>query len=124
MRPRDRRETGEQDLFRSRLDQIIDMEHALVKLAQTIDWGFLAGSFGAVYKDGAGQARKQLSEQEEQGARRPGCVVEQCDVRGKRRDADGPQPPAILRRRARYPRQRNRRGSAGPRCRAIRQRQL
>src|ERR1700704_4635326 len=55
MRPRERRETGEQDLFRSRLDQIIDMEHALVKLARSIDWGFLEGKFGAVYKDGAGQ---------------------------------------------------------------------
>jgi hypothetical protein len=28
MRPKERQETGEQDLFRSRLDQIIDMEHA------------------------------------------------------------------------------------------------
>jgi hypothetical protein len=28
MRPRERREGGEQDLFRSRLDQIIDMTHA------------------------------------------------------------------------------------------------
>src|ERR1700704_1287578 len=55
MRPRERRETGEQDLFRSRLDQIIDMEHALVKLARSIDWGFLEGKFGAVYKDGPGQ---------------------------------------------------------------------
>ncbi|MGZ5096347.1 MAG: IS5 family transposase [Burkholderiales bacterium] len=55
MRPRERRETGEQDLFRSRLDQIIDMNHALVKLARTIDWGFLEAKFGAVYKDGAGQ---------------------------------------------------------------------
>jgi IS5 family transposase len=55
MRPRERRETGEQDLFRSRLDQIIDMNHALVKLARTIDWGFLEAEFGAVYKDGAGQ---------------------------------------------------------------------
>ena len=55
MRPRERRETGEQDLFRSRLDQIIDMEHALAKLARTIDWGFLEANFGAVYTDGAGQ---------------------------------------------------------------------
>lgn len=29
MRPRERRESGEQDLFRSRLDQIIDMKHPL-----------------------------------------------------------------------------------------------
>jgi hypothetical protein len=42
MRPRERRETSEQDLFRSRLDQIIDMKHALVKLGQAIDWRFLA----------------------------------------------------------------------------------
>jgi IS5 family transposase len=49
------REIGEQDLFRSRLDLIIDMEHALVKLARTIDWGFLERKFGAVYKDGASQ---------------------------------------------------------------------
>ena len=34
MRPRERRESGKQDLFRSRLDQIIDMNHALVKLAR------------------------------------------------------------------------------------------
>jgi transposase, IS5 family len=37
MRPRERRETGEQDLFRARLDQIIDMSHELVKLARAID---------------------------------------------------------------------------------------
>jgi transposase, IS5 family len=55
MRPRERRESGEQDLFRSRLDQIIDTEHALVKLARTIDWGFLEEKLGAVYNDGAGQ---------------------------------------------------------------------
>lgn len=55
MRPRERRETGEQDLFRSRLDQIIDLKHRLVKLAKTVDWGFLEERFGAVYQDGPGQ---------------------------------------------------------------------
>jgi transposase, IS5 family len=54
MRPRERRETGKQDLFRSRLDQIIDMNHALVKLARTIDWGFLEKTFDAVYTDNPG----------------------------------------------------------------------
>ena len=34
MRPRERQETGEQDLFRSRLDRIIDLTHALVKLSR------------------------------------------------------------------------------------------
>jgi len=55
MRPRERRETGEQDLFRSRLDQIVDMGHPLVKLAREVDWGFLETTFGAVYSDGPGQ---------------------------------------------------------------------
>jgi IS5 family transposase len=54
MRPRERRETREQDLFRSRLDQIIDLNHALVKLARAIDWQFLEGRLGSVYTDGPG----------------------------------------------------------------------
>jgi IS5 family transposase len=56
MQPRERRESGEQDLFRSRLDQVINMNHALVKLAGTIDWRFLEEKFRAIYKDGPGQA--------------------------------------------------------------------
>jgi IS5 family transposase len=55
MRPREGRESGEQDLFRSRLDQIIDMNHASVKLARAIDWRFLKETFGAVYTDRPGQ---------------------------------------------------------------------
>src|SRR5215467_12281233 len=54
MRPKERRETGEEDLFRSRLDQIIDMKHALLKLAQAIDWRFLEGRFGEVYTEKPG----------------------------------------------------------------------
>src|ERR1700704_5696094 len=55
MRPRERRDSGKQDLFRSRLDQVINMDHALAKLARTIDWGFLEATFGAVYQEGAGR---------------------------------------------------------------------
>ena len=54
MRPKERRESGEQDLFRSRLDQIIDLDHALVRLARVIDWRFLEEKFGAVYSDKPG----------------------------------------------------------------------
>lgn len=54
MRPKERRESGEQDLFRSRLDQLIDLNHALVKLAKTIDWRFLEEKFGAAYSDRPG----------------------------------------------------------------------
>lgn len=53
-KPRERRDSGEQDLFRSRLDQIIDMKHELVRLAQAIDWPHLEERFGAVYSDGPG----------------------------------------------------------------------
>jgi transposase, IS5 family len=55
MRPKDRRDTGQTDLLRSRLDAIIDMAHPLVKLAQTIDWSFLQERFGAVYEDKPGR---------------------------------------------------------------------
>ena len=54
MRPKERRETGEQDLFRSRLDQIIDLDHALAKLARAIDWRFLEAKCGEVYSDRPG----------------------------------------------------------------------
>ena len=54
MWPKERRETGEHDLFRSRLDHIIDLDHALVKLAKAIDWGFLEEKFGAAYSDKPG----------------------------------------------------------------------
>ena len=49
------RETGQTDLFRARLDQIVDLQHPLAKLARTIDWGFLEERFGEVYSDGPGQ---------------------------------------------------------------------
>jgi transposase, IS5 family len=48
MRPRERRDSGGQDLFRARLDQIIDLNHELAKLARAIDWRFLEEKFGAV----------------------------------------------------------------------------
>ena len=55
MKPRERREANEQDLFRSRLDQIIDLRHALVKLAREVDWSFLERTFGEACTDGPGQ---------------------------------------------------------------------
>src|ERR1700731_4487031 len=55
MRPRERRDSGGQDLFRARLDQIIDLNHELAKLARAIDWRFLEEKFGAVYTDRPGR---------------------------------------------------------------------
>ncbi len=55
MRPKEQRDSGQADLLRSRLDAIIDMNHALVKLARTIDWPFLEQRFGALYEDKPGR---------------------------------------------------------------------
>jgi len=54
MRPKERRDSGQNDLFRARLDQIANMSHPLTKLARSIDWRFLEERFGAVYSDKAG----------------------------------------------------------------------
>ena len=53
-KPRERRDKGEQDLLRSRLNQIINLNHELVRLAGAIDWPVLEARFGAVYTDGPG----------------------------------------------------------------------
>jgi transposase, IS5 family len=55
MRPRELHDSGQNDLFRSRLDQIIDLKHALVKLSHVVNWQFLKSTFGDVYCDGVGQ---------------------------------------------------------------------
>jgi IS5 family transposase len=55
MRPKGRRDSGQIDLLRSRLDAIIDLGHPLVKLAGTIDWSFLEQRFGEVYEDSPGR---------------------------------------------------------------------
>ena len=37
MRPRERRDSGQSDLFKARLDQIVDPSRPLAKLARTVD---------------------------------------------------------------------------------------
>jgi transposase, IS5 family len=54
MMPRERRDRGEQDLFRSRLDQIINLKHELVRLANAISWAAIEAKCGDVYTDGPG----------------------------------------------------------------------
>ena len=54
MKPRERRETGAQDMFRSRLDQIINLKHELVKLSQEVAWSVIEATCGEVYADGPG----------------------------------------------------------------------
>lgn len=54
MKPRETHANDEQDLFRSRLDQIIDMQHQLVKLAARVNWAGLEAVCGQAYGDGPG----------------------------------------------------------------------
>ena len=51
MRPKKHETTGSSDLFRARLDQIINMKHALAQLAGTIDWHFIDGEIAALYSE-------------------------------------------------------------------------
>jgi transposase, IS5 family len=51
MRPKKHDTTGEDDLFRARLDQIINMKHELVQLAGKLDWDWLDGEIAPLYSD-------------------------------------------------------------------------
>ncbi len=51
MRPKKRETTGSGDLFRARLDQIINMKHELVQLAGSIDWEWLDEEVAPLFSD-------------------------------------------------------------------------
>ena len=56
MRPHDPSLQPDQgDLFRARLDQILDTRHPLFKLADSIDWQLFDNEFGALYVDNVGR---------------------------------------------------------------------
>src|SRR5215472_13431003 len=55
MRPKERRDSRQSDLFKARLDQIVDMGHPLARLAASIDWVFLERTLGSVYTEAPGQ---------------------------------------------------------------------
>jgi len=49
-----------EDLFRHRLENIIDMSHELVKLAELIEWNSFAEEFGHFYSEGKGRPGKPI----------------------------------------------------------------
>lgn len=49
MRPKQQEVSGSGDLFRSRLDQIINMQHELVRLAGEIDWAWIDGELADLF---------------------------------------------------------------------------
>ena len=40
---------SQEELFKSRLDQILDQRHPLFRLAKAIDWGYFEKEFGKFY---------------------------------------------------------------------------
>jgi IS5 family transposase len=55
MRPKRPSQTPSQDLFRSRLDAILDDRHELVRLGKLIDWARFDEAFGGLYVDMRGR---------------------------------------------------------------------
>jgi len=55
MIPKKMRLSGQKDLFRSPLEQMINRKHPLCKLAQEIDWGVFEEEFGPCYAEGVGR---------------------------------------------------------------------
>src|SRR5882757_3003642 len=51
MRPKKHEATGEGDLFRARLDQIINLKHELVQLGGKIDWDWIDREIAPLYSD-------------------------------------------------------------------------
>ena len=51
MRPKRQETTGSSDLFRARLDQIINMKHELAQLAGKIDWDWIDREIAPLYSD-------------------------------------------------------------------------
>jgi len=51
MRPKKHETAGSNDLFRARLEQIINLKHQLVQLAGKIDWDFIDGEIAPLYSD-------------------------------------------------------------------------
>ena len=51
MRPKQHEATGSSDLFRARLDQIINLKHELVRLAGTIDWAWIDEEIAPLYSE-------------------------------------------------------------------------
>ena len=51
MRPKKQIDVGQQDLFRNRLDQIINLDHPLSRLTKLIDWERLHKEFAPYYAD-------------------------------------------------------------------------
>ena len=55
MGPKKREPTPNDDLFRNRLDNLIDRRHALVRLSEEMDWQSFETRWGALFESGRGR---------------------------------------------------------------------
>src|SRR3989339_1980703 len=55
MKPKKMKSSGQKDLFRSRLEQMINRKHPLCKLADEIDWRVFEEEFGVLYVEKVGR---------------------------------------------------------------------
>lgn len=55
MKPKPQKKTNERGMFCQRLDDLLNMEHEIVRLAQAMDWDPLLESFGPLYADQKGR---------------------------------------------------------------------
>lgn len=55
MGPKKQEKSGHGDLFRSRLDQFINLDHELVRLADEIDWSWVEAKIASVYPSTTGR---------------------------------------------------------------------
>ena len=55
MKPKNSKSNGQGDLFKSRLDQILNKKHPLFRLAGRIDWSYFEEEFGALFVEGHGR---------------------------------------------------------------------
>src|SRR5215475_2970732 len=60
MKPRDSQAKSlQENLFQARLDQQLDPNHPLFRLAQQIDWGYFEQDFGSFYSEEMGRPGAQ-----------------------------------------------------------------
>lgn len=61
MRPEKRKATKSDELFRARLDQIINLGYELVLLSGKVDWNWIDGEIAPLYSENGRPASRPVS---------------------------------------------------------------
>ena len=106
MRPKKHETTRSGDLFRARLDQIINLKHELAQLADAIDWDWIDGEIAPLYSE---KGRPGIE-------RAVGMILELEQGLGGQYHSQSPvdaSPPVAVRSSVKHPRAPRRRGGGG-----------